>query len=893
MMSIRFHIVTVLAVFVTAGLWQPAGVHADIPEPADAPVLEDIPQFAETPEAPQVSPLVRRLLDDPITSEAERRSLKVFHGQWDELEEPQPSEQAMIALIRFDLLDDALDDETVPPLIRARAALHRGEPQRVLQLLEQPATIEAALWRARAYEMLGQSDRAVALLEPIREQLDRLPLPQASERTAAAEAILMLAHLQGRPSRDYHTALNMLASVRDQIDPLYWPAHLAEARLLIDKDNRAQGAEALMEVLALNPQCAQAWYELGLLHVGGFDFTRAGVIEQMLRNISQDSLLADLLAIRSFLQQRDVESAAMLIEDALRQYPHNRDLLAMHCAAAALVYDEDKLRERLDHFEQLSPRSPQAYYIVGRVLSAARQYDWSGRMLRQAINRQPNWPAPRIELGLMLMQADDDQLAHRELTQATRLDPFNVRASNQLKLVEELLGYARIETENFIIKYKKDTVDEVLARDMPEELERIYEEVTERFQYQPERKTHIDIMPNEQWFAVRITGMPEIWTIAACTGDVISLTPPRLGSRQSGPYYWSNVLRHEYVHTVTLAQTLNRVPHWFTEACAVSEEVTGRDYNTYRMLAEALQNDELFSLDRINWGFVRPRTPRDRPLAYAQSHWMLQYIEESAGWQAVVDMLNLFREGISDVKAFELVLQQSPEQFMSGFEVWAMDQVRQWGLDERPASERLEQILANEDEVASIEEVMQLLEEHPDHPDLLEAVARRAVEVEDVETARQWVENYHRARPVDPWPHEAMVQLAAKENNLPKAIPAMVELDRRENRSGMWAHQLAQLHRQADELDDAAHFIRRALLREPYNARYRELAATIALQNQNMEHAIHQLESLALLEPDRAQHHIRLAALYTRMEKFNEADAAARNALEIDPDAPVERFLHN
>ena len=63
------------------------------------------------------------------------------------------------------------------------------------------------------------------------------------------------------------------------------------------------------------------------------------------------------------------------------------------------------------------------------------------------------------------------------------------------------------------------------------------------------------------------------------------------------------------------------------------------------MLAMALRKEELFALDNINWAFIRPAKPTDRPLAYAQAHWMLEYISETHGANAVIDMLKMFGEG--------------------------------------------------------------------------------------------------------------------------------------------------------------------------------------------------------------------------------------------------------
>ncbi|MFM8699515.1 MAG: hypothetical protein ACKOF7_12850, partial [Phycisphaerales bacterium] len=80
---------------------------------------------------------------------------------------------------------------------------------------------------------------------------------------------------------------------------------------------------------------------------------------------------------------------------------------------------------------------------------------------------------------------------------------------------------------------------------------------------------------------MRITGMPSVHTMAASTGPLIALEAPREGAPQLhlGRFDWEDVLRHEYVHTVTLDRTRNRIPHWFTEALATRLETKPRSFD--------------------------------------------------------------------------------------------------------------------------------------------------------------------------------------------------------------------------------------------------------------------------------------------------------------------------
>ncbi len=523
-----------------------------------------------------------------------------------------------------------------------------------------------------------------------------------------------------------------------------------------------------------------------------------------------------------------------------------------------------------------------------------RQYQEGEDMLRRAILLQPNWSAPHTELGLVLMQAGDEEAAREELVIATRLDPFNQRAANDLKLLKELSRYRHIETPHFVISYsvpkEGPAIDEVLARDMPPVLERIYRDITDIYQHRPTQKTHIQIMPDDKAFAVRITGMPWIWTIGACTGNVIAITPPRSGQDQKGPYDWPRVIRHEFTHTVTLDQTANRIPHWFTEACAVSQEPGGgRDYDTCRMLALAIQENKLFAIDQINWAFIRPKTPRDRPLAYAQAEWMLEYITTTYSHDAILKMLDLYRQGVGDEQAIDQVTGGNAASFMAGFKSWGREQINRWGLTPQPADPAIASVLIGGR--PDPEKLAAALAKHPKDPDLLQAAAEQAIAHDDPTAAYEAVIRYASARPVDPWSDRASVALATHSGHAAEAVGALLELDQTEQTTGDWARQLAQIYRAQGQLDQASAAAERALQREPYNASLRELAATIDLQCKDLPGAAMQIEDMTILEPTRAANFTRLAAIYDRLGRQAEAKTAAQKALELDAKAPVAKFL--
>ncbi len=875
-----------------------AGQRGDIREQQGQPA-DTFPENSIT-----LSPLVKRILDDELTTEEQRTQMRIFHGQWEQLGDLDalPLEQrAQLALLRYELDHASLRDPKTDPLLRAQAALLRGEPELALEVLTGVGGLQAAALRGRAFEDTGRLPEAVRAYTLVKTLIDEHGRVESSAAVvnAVARAVSDLARLEGRPAAEYHAVMGWLGRIYAELDPLYWPARVTEAQLLTEKSNLPEAGKTWLETLAVNPRSGEAWYGLGSLSVRTYNFSRAANAVAQLRAVNPTHLLADIVEVRSFLQQKDVDSARAVLEPAILRYPTQRELSALLAATEAMAYDQEATRRVLLDHDALAPGSPYAYAVVGSTLSAARQYDWSIAMLDEAITRAPGWAEPRLELGLVLMQKGDLPRARAELEKARAIDPFNTRVNNQLTLVREMLDYATIETEHFIIRYQPG-IDEVLARDMAQHADRLYTEFTGFFGHEPPVKTQIDIMPDADHFAVRITGLPDIWTIAACTGDVLALTPPRVGPKQKGHFDWHNVVGHEYVHTITLSQTHNRIPHWFTEACAVSRETTGRTWDQHQLLAWALHNDRLFTLDQINWGFIRPTTPRDRPLAYAQAAWMLEYLIEKHGRESMVELLDLYALGTSNTAGVQKVTGQPTEEFFSAFKAWASEQVAEWGLDQEPAPEKADSDLAalaygkpqdGEEDAAARADALAQIEARGNERTLQRIAAELALRNGTPEQALAAIKRYQAACPVDPWSYQQILKLALQLGDAEAAIAALTHLDRIDNQDASFAVQLASLHRASGELDLARGAIERALFREPYNASYRETAAGLALQDGATEDALFHLESLVLLEPGRAIHHTRLAAILHRMGQTERAGEAAMRARELDPKAPVERFL--
>ena len=859
----------------------------------------------------EVSPAVVKAMNEPWLKPDERRDMRIRHGQWSDDDLNSVARKAEVALRIWKLQDASLESPDAPVAIRAQALLWRGQAAQALSLLAGCEESECAFIRADALVLLGKIDDAKIILQALRDA------PEAKNNNAdalrtAARATIALGKIQALSAAEWKLAIDQFGRAReaDRLDPL---VPLEEGLLLVDRHNRAQGVPALWQALSLDPRSSRTWFALGQVALNNFDFDSAARAADRLRLLNPTHPLADLLDSERALLTDDPERADAILDGLLAREPNMPQALALRAAVAGRRWNPELAQQRLAEFDEKFPTSALAYATLGRTLSLNRQYEWGQRALEVAIRREPVWSEPRGELGYLFMQAGRDDDAVATLKAAAELDPFDTRSSFGLWLMDELSKWKEIDSPHFRIRVKPG-IDEVVAELMPAALESMYADVTKRFAHEPAGKTTIEVLPDHEFFAVRITGMPGIHTMAAATGPVIALEVPMEGNpkKHLGLFDWLQVLRHEYTHTVTLSQTQNRIPHWLTEALAVSMETKPRTFETCQMLARALANGKLFTLDKIKWAFVRPESPQDRPLAYAQGCWMVEYLQGKWGADSVPKLLEKYKQGLDESHAFQETVGVSGDEFYAGFIAWATEQVKQWGLAPEPSLEKLSDTIRAKDPQLQLatrqaeqerldalatflakqvgepsqiaqtvlvaarwpkvkkptvdltdEMIDQWLVQYPDQPDLLELKLRRRLkeqpEVDGIATTL--LDAYAKARPVDPYPHRVYARGNLNSGDQQAAITHLKALDLLEEQDPSYALELARLYRLQNNLTGARASVEKAARINPFDAATREFAATLAIEDGDLQRARLHLAALAKLEPDQKRHALRLEKL--------------------------------
>ncbi len=467
------------------------------------------------------------------------------------------------------------------------------------------------------------------------------------------------------------------------VDARYWPARQAAAELLLEKHNTAEAAEDFKTILKSNPKAVEAHAGLAAAAVENWDFDRAEAEANAALEINPNSVAALMALGHTRMLERKFAAAEEVAERILRVNPRSIEGLALLAAAQIRGEKPDAAAATEKRLAAIAPKSAALHFELGFWLSAARQYAEAEREFQKAIEADPTWPEPRTELGLMYMQSGDEPGARRILEASWNLDSFNQQTFNVLELLDQIERFAVHETPHFAIKYDQKQ-DAVLAPYFAERLAKIYDDVTKEFQAVPTTQTAIEVFPAHSEFSVRISGRPWIHTMGACTGPVIAMDAPRKTGAMS-LFNWERVLRHEFTHTVTLAATENRIPHWMTEGMAVYAEHAPRPWAWNILLADAIRRDELFTLQTLDWGFMRPRKATDRSMAYAQSEWQIEYIASRWGKDKLVALLKAFRDRKTQPEAFQSVLGISTADFDRDFSAWAKKEAVTWNLRmERP-----------------------------------------------------------------------------------------------------------------------------------------------------------------------------------------------------------------
>gem|GEM_PF-3351919 len=593
--------------------------------------------------------------------------------------------------------------------------------------------------------------------------------------------------------------LNFFIKTYDMVDREYWPAHVAAARFMASRDDTDSAIGELGEANNLNPFDAQLNVTFGELMLHRNNLAGAWNAVTSLRSVNSNDARADVLESKIAQRQRRFAQALELAERAAEARPNDLEALSNLAAAQYLSGKSDESEATIARIEAIDPDNALVYATIGAAQTSVRGEAEAIPWFEKAIARAPWWVEPHHQLGNALMHEGDEDRARAILAEANQIDPYNVVTLNYVRLLNEMSSYHEFESRHFTWRFAPED-DPIVPLVIAPAMDESYEGLVADFRYEPDRKPIIEVMPDKQSFSVRTAGRPGFETWGASLGRVMTVIAPRHGSA-SGPFNWYRVMTHEFTHTLNLMATKGRVPRWFTEGLAVWEEkVPYRFPYVPEEMFKRITTDKFFTIQEaadILEGRGGGRGAHDGEIAYMTGFWCVRFIDETIGHDAIIKILNGYRDGLEDEAVFKNATGMSIDEFNKNFHAWAKEQVKDWGYDEETASEYAS--IADQAEQLTQAGVM----------DEAEVLWQKAAELQ----------------PMNPIPHRRLAGVLLKlgrELEAAEHLKATLHVEWQDNR---FAKRLARIYEKANQFDEMLEWARQSVRVDPYDVDAHQLLA--------------------------------------------------------------------
>jgi tetratricopeptide (TPR) repeat protein len=670
--------------------------------------------------------------------------------------------------------------------------------------------------------------------------------------------------------------INEIDEAALRADPNCWQAPWLEGKLFLSGYNERSAVRELSRAQQINPLAPEILVTLGQADLQGYRLAAGRAKAERALAINPHYgpahvLLADL----NISDERFVE-ARNAAEKAVAENPRDEDALARLAASSRLLVDPVGAAAAELAVLRNNPRPATFYAALGERLADRRKYMPAERAFLLAAQADSTRAEAPIGLGMLYMQIGREPEARSLFDAAFAADPFNVRADNMMRVLKHMESYTPIETVHYSVLVDP-TQDELLAKYMGRFLESVYAELTGRFGYAPPGKTRIEIMKNHQWFSGRTIGLPFIPTVGACTGKVVALASPKTTGQ---PFNWARVLKHEVVHVITLQQTEFNIPHWYTEALAVESEGFPRPQEWNKLLLERVPaRSGLLNLDTINLGFIRPREPDDRQMAYCQAQLYARYMLKRFGADALIKMLMAYRRGLTTDRAIKECFQVEKADFEKAYLAY---------LDEVVKTIR---VRVSEEKPVKFSQLERQLKENPEDPDINARMAYEHFARRDYKEARPLADKALRFKPHHPLASYVKARLLSTIGDDDAALALLEPALDPQRPNERVVDLLAELKMKSGQLDDAEKLYELARKDDPYHTKWIAGLARVHLRQENTAKFLGDLAMIAANDADDIS--VRKALAERNLSGGNAAEAEkwAEECLHIDVYDPSAHLM--
>jgi Flp pilus assembly protein TadD len=354
------------------------------------------------------------------------------------------------------------------------------------------------------------------------------------------------------------------------------------------------------------------------------------------------------------------QDALALLRPVLERNPTDREARGYSAAACYLTADSSGYHREVKRLLDQDPGYMEVFLDLARILEQSRRNDEAIALYRRVLARDPENAEALTGLGLLAMREGNEEEARGFLERGFKGDAYNIRAFNQLELLDKMDTFAVFAGKHFTLRVDAGA-DTLLVPLLEERLNRIYDDLVPEHGWTPPVPTVVEVFPDHEWFSARVTGFPWLGGIpAVCFGHVVAMDSPRT---LSGSSNWEQILRHEFGHVLALGMTDKKVPFWFTEGLSVHLEEYPRGLPWDQNLVAAYVDNELVPVDSLTLAFTRPRDFDQRLLAYHESGLIIDDLVARKGWKVIPALLRAFGDGKDLPEALREEVGESYEEF--------------------------------------------------------------------------------------------------------------------------------------------------------------------------------------------------------------------------------------
>jgi tetratricopeptide (TPR) repeat protein len=624
---------------------------------------------------------------------------------------------------------------------------------------------------ARANDLVGNYDRALAHLEPILNfanvgvaaQCEKAAVLDESGKHDEAIALYskinenftngiirasgdLLCVVQSMWATGYFHDANDLLKIVTKSDPRNAEAFVAWGDLLAEKYNEPEAIASYRDALKIDPNMPEALVGLAKTLAATDPENASAALEKAMT--TNPNLIEGHLVIAG--QQIDVENydkAKDEIGKALEVNPKSAEAISLLASINFLQNNTDEFNKYVKQVLTTNPHYSKLYDVLAENCEHLRLYKEAADFAREALKVDPrDWNAMSA-LGINLLRVGEENAGKETLDNAYKGDPFNVPTVNTLNVLDKFEHFTKFDTPHFKVKLYENEVA-VLRPYVSELLERAYDTLSEKYGYKPAVPVNFEMYPDKDDFAVRTFGIPGFDALGVSFGRLFIMDSPT--AKKPDSFNWGSTLWHEFTHVITLEMTDHKVPKWLSEGLSSYEERHGFPGWGDRMkldYLEAIKAKKFLPVEQMNEGFLHPKYPTQVFVSYYQASLICDYIEQRFGFAAIKKILLLYKDGKTTPEAFQAALGLTLPEFDTQFAEWVDEKVK--NIDVKAFTDLMksgQEALASGDNDKAIETLNKSIQMYPEYTEehnayepLADAYLKKGDKKAAIETLKKFV----------------------------------------------------------------------------------------------------------------------------------------------------------